>query len=139
MNTLFGAAVVSARGHGLTSQRARDRLVATLRGEGIHDARVLDAVRVTECGHGNRLDDVVFGGPASRPHRTAGFGVDVVALPARPGFGDGLHDRRRLFGDPFVGDVGGVAPPWCADIDEHVRQGLGAAQDLDGLGAPLLA
>ena len=45
MSTLFGAAAVSARGHGLTSQRARDRLVATLRGEGIKDARVLDVIR----------------------------------------------------------------------------------------------
>ena len=32
-------------GHGVTSQRARDRLVATLRGEGIRDARVLEVMR----------------------------------------------------------------------------------------------
>lgn len=47
MNILFGAAALSARGHGLTSQRARDRLVATLREEGIHDPRVLDVIRTT--------------------------------------------------------------------------------------------
>ena len=45
MNSLFGAAPASAHGHGLTSQRARDRLVATLRAEGIKDARVLDVIR----------------------------------------------------------------------------------------------
>ena len=33
------------RGEGLTSQRARDRLVATLREEGITDSRVLDVIR----------------------------------------------------------------------------------------------
>ncbi len=47
MNTLFGAAAVSARGRGVTSQRARDRLVATLREEGIRDPRVLDVIRTT--------------------------------------------------------------------------------------------
>lgn len=47
MNNLFGPAAVSARGHGLTSQRARDRLVATLREEGIADPRVLDVIRTT--------------------------------------------------------------------------------------------
>ncbi len=45
MNSLFGAAAASARGHGMTSQRARDRLVATLRAEGIGDPRVLDVIR----------------------------------------------------------------------------------------------
>jgi protein-L-isoaspartate(D-aspartate) O-methyltransferase len=44
---LFGAAAASAGGHGLTSQRARDRLVATLRAEGIKDPRVLDVIRTT--------------------------------------------------------------------------------------------
>jgi protein-L-isoaspartate(D-aspartate) O-methyltransferase len=33
------------RGEGMTSQRARDRLVARLREEGIHDLRVLEAIR----------------------------------------------------------------------------------------------
>lgn len=47
MSTLFGAAAASARGHGMTSQRARDRLVATLRAEGIADPRVLDVIRTT--------------------------------------------------------------------------------------------
>ncbi|MGH8184498.1 MAG: protein-L-isoaspartate(D-aspartate) O-methyltransferase [Rhodanobacteraceae bacterium] len=47
MNSLVGAAAVSARGHGMTSQRARDRLVATLRAEGISDPRVLDVIRTT--------------------------------------------------------------------------------------------
>ncbi|HEX5961457.1 MAG TPA: protein-L-isoaspartate(D-aspartate) O-methyltransferase [Rhodanobacteraceae bacterium] len=47
MSTLFGAAAVSARGRGMTSQRARDRLVATLRAEGIKDPRVLDVIRTT--------------------------------------------------------------------------------------------
>lgn len=42
---LFGTATASARGAGLTSQRARDRLVATLREEGIADPRVLDVIR----------------------------------------------------------------------------------------------
>lgn len=45
MSNLFGAAAASARGHGMTSQRARDRLVATLRAEGIADPRVLDVIR----------------------------------------------------------------------------------------------
>ncbi|HLI16717.1 MAG TPA: protein-L-isoaspartate(D-aspartate) O-methyltransferase [Rhodanobacteraceae bacterium] len=44
---LFGAAAASAHGHGMTSQRARDRLVATLRTEGIKDPRVLDVIRTT--------------------------------------------------------------------------------------------
>lgn len=44
-SSLFGAAPVSVRGSGMTSQRARDRLVATLRAEGITDARVLDVLR----------------------------------------------------------------------------------------------
>ena len=47
MTHLFGAALVSARGRGMTSQRARDRLVATLRDEGIKDPRVLDVIRTT--------------------------------------------------------------------------------------------
>ncbi len=47
MSTMFGAAAVSARGRGVTSQRARDRLVATLREDGIHDPRVLDVIRTT--------------------------------------------------------------------------------------------
>ncbi len=33
------------RGEGMTSQRARDRLVARLREDGIHDLRVLEAIR----------------------------------------------------------------------------------------------
>jgi len=45
MTHFFGAAATSARGHGMTSQRARDRLVATLRAEGIADTRVLDVIR----------------------------------------------------------------------------------------------
>ena len=45
MTHFFGAATASAGGHGMTSQRARDRLVATLRAEGIGDARVLDVIR----------------------------------------------------------------------------------------------
>jgi protein-L-isoaspartate(D-aspartate) O-methyltransferase len=47
MNTLDGTAAVSARGRGLTSQRARDHLVATLRAQGIRDPRVLDVIRST--------------------------------------------------------------------------------------------
>ncbi|MGN6789667.1 MAG: protein-L-isoaspartate(D-aspartate) O-methyltransferase [Rhodanobacteraceae bacterium] len=47
MTHLFGAAPASAHGHGMTSQRARDRLVATLRDEGIRDSRVLDVIRTT--------------------------------------------------------------------------------------------
>ena len=47
MNTLYGAAALSARGRGLTSQRARDQLVATLRAQGIADPRVLDVIRTT--------------------------------------------------------------------------------------------
>lgn len=47
MNTLYGAAAVSARGRGLTSQRARDQLVAALRAQGIADPRVLDVIRTT--------------------------------------------------------------------------------------------
>lgn len=45
MMHMFGTAAVSARGHGMTSQRARDRLVATLREEGIGDPRVLEVMR----------------------------------------------------------------------------------------------
>jgi len=45
MSKLFGAAAASAGGRGMTSQRARDRLVATLRDEGIQDPRVLDVIR----------------------------------------------------------------------------------------------
>ncbi|HEX7370740.1 MAG TPA: protein-L-isoaspartate(D-aspartate) O-methyltransferase [Rhodanobacteraceae bacterium] len=44
---LFGSAAASARGRGMTSQRARDRLVAALREEGIADPRVLDVIRNT--------------------------------------------------------------------------------------------
>ncbi|HEX7324184.1 MAG TPA: protein-L-isoaspartate O-methyltransferase, partial [Rhodanobacteraceae bacterium] len=47
MSTLFGAVAVSARGRGVTSQRARDRLVAILRDSGIRDPRVLDVIRTT--------------------------------------------------------------------------------------------
>jgi len=45
-HALFGAAP-HPRGHGMTSQRARDRLIANLREEGIADARVLDVIRTT--------------------------------------------------------------------------------------------
>lgn len=43
-HVLFGAAS-PLHGSGMTSQRARDRLVARLREEGIADARVLDVIR----------------------------------------------------------------------------------------------
>lgn len=43
---LFGAAP-HPRGSGMTSQRARDRLIAHLREEGIADPRVLDVIRTT--------------------------------------------------------------------------------------------
>jgi protein-L-isoaspartate(D-aspartate) O-methyltransferase len=42
---LFATATTSARGAGMTSPRAGDRLVATLREEGITDPRVLDVIR----------------------------------------------------------------------------------------------
>ncbi|MGN6312261.1 MAG: protein-L-isoaspartate(D-aspartate) O-methyltransferase [Rhodanobacteraceae bacterium] len=45
-HALFGAAP-HPRGSGMTSQRARDRLVANLREEGITDPRVLDVIRTT--------------------------------------------------------------------------------------------
>ena len=45
-HALFGAAS-HPRGSGMTSQRARDRLIANLREEGIADARVLDVIRTT--------------------------------------------------------------------------------------------
>ncbi|MGH8213316.1 MAG: protein-L-isoaspartate O-methyltransferase family protein, partial [Rhodanobacteraceae bacterium] len=45
MSALFGAA--PNHGSGMTSQRARDRLVARLREEGIKDPRVLDVIRTT--------------------------------------------------------------------------------------------
>ncbi|HET7557399.1 MAG TPA: protein-L-isoaspartate(D-aspartate) O-methyltransferase [Rhodanobacteraceae bacterium] len=45
-HALFGAAP-HPRGSGMTSQRARDRLIANLREEGITDARVLDVIRTT--------------------------------------------------------------------------------------------
>lgn len=47
MSTMFGAVAASARGRGVTSQRARDRLVALLREDGIRDPRVLDVIRTT--------------------------------------------------------------------------------------------
>lgn len=47
MSPMFGAAAASARGRGVTSQRARDRLVALLREDGIRDPRVLDVIRTT--------------------------------------------------------------------------------------------
>ncbi|HET7843333.1 MAG TPA: protein-L-isoaspartate(D-aspartate) O-methyltransferase [Xanthomonadales bacterium] len=43
--TLFNRTPRDPQGLGMTSQRARDRLVERLRSEGIHDARVLDVVR----------------------------------------------------------------------------------------------
>ncbi|HET9835574.1 MAG TPA: protein-L-isoaspartate(D-aspartate) O-methyltransferase [Rhodanobacteraceae bacterium] len=45
-HALFGA-TPHPRGSGMTSQRARDRLVANLREEGIKDLRVLDVIRTT--------------------------------------------------------------------------------------------
>ena len=45
-HALFGAAP-HPRGSGMTSQRARDRLIAHLREEGITDPRVLDVIRTT--------------------------------------------------------------------------------------------
>ena len=45
MSTLIPAAAASVRGRGITSQRARDRLVETLRADGVRDARVLDVIR----------------------------------------------------------------------------------------------
>ncbi|HXS72773.1 MAG TPA: protein-L-isoaspartate(D-aspartate) O-methyltransferase [Rhodanobacteraceae bacterium] len=45
-HALFGAAPHRS-GSGMTSQRARDRLIANLREEGIRDARVLDVIRTT--------------------------------------------------------------------------------------------
>lgn len=45
MSTLIPAAATSVRGRGITSQRARDRLVETLRTDGVRDARVLDVIR----------------------------------------------------------------------------------------------
>lgn len=45
--SLFGGAASAPHGSGMTSQRARDRLVARLREEGIADPRVLDVIRTT--------------------------------------------------------------------------------------------
>jgi protein-L-isoaspartate(D-aspartate) O-methyltransferase len=45
-HALFGA-TPHPHGSGMTSQRARDRLVANLREEGISDPRVLDVIRTT--------------------------------------------------------------------------------------------
>ena len=45
-HALFGAAPHPG-GSGMTSQRARDRLIAHLREEGINDPRVLDVIRTT--------------------------------------------------------------------------------------------
>lgn len=45
-HALFGA-TPHPRGSGMTSQRARDRLIAHLREEGITDPRVLDVIRTT--------------------------------------------------------------------------------------------
>lgn len=42
---MFGQKTRDPQGLGMTSQRARDRLVERLRGDGIHDLRVLDAIR----------------------------------------------------------------------------------------------
>jgi protein-L-isoaspartate(D-aspartate) O-methyltransferase len=42
---VFSRPTPEARGLGMTSQRARDRLVERLKGEGIQDRRVLDVVR----------------------------------------------------------------------------------------------
>ncbi len=47
MNSLFHPHSATPHGNGMTSQRARDRLVATLREEGIRDPRVLDVIRTT--------------------------------------------------------------------------------------------
>ncbi len=47
MSLLFDPVPRTASGRGLTSQRARDRLVETLRSEGIGDPRVLDVIRTT--------------------------------------------------------------------------------------------
>ncbi len=46
-NGLFAMPPGARGGRGMTSQRARDRLVATLRAEGISDPRVLDVIRTT--------------------------------------------------------------------------------------------
>ncbi|HEX4480471.1 MAG TPA: protein-L-isoaspartate(D-aspartate) O-methyltransferase [Rudaea sp.] len=42
--SLFSRHVPEARGQGMTSQRARDRLIERLKTEGIHDRRVLDVM-----------------------------------------------------------------------------------------------
>jgi protein-L-isoaspartate(D-aspartate) O-methyltransferase len=42
--SLFSRPVPEARGQGMTSQRARDRLVERLKAEGINDRRVLDVI-----------------------------------------------------------------------------------------------
>ncbi len=42
--SLFSRHVPEARGQGMTSQRARDRLIERLKAEGIHDRRVLDVM-----------------------------------------------------------------------------------------------
>ena len=43
--TAFSRPSPETRGIGMTSQRARDRLIERLKGEGIADARVLDVMR----------------------------------------------------------------------------------------------
>jgi len=43
--TVYALPASALRGEGLTSQRARDRLAVQLRKEGIHDVRVLEAIR----------------------------------------------------------------------------------------------
>lgn len=45
MSARFARLLPEARGLGMTSQRARDRLIERLRAEGIRDARVLDVMR----------------------------------------------------------------------------------------------
>ncbi|HET7300965.1 MAG TPA: protein-L-isoaspartate(D-aspartate) O-methyltransferase [Oleiagrimonas sp.] len=45
--SVFALPASALRGEGMTSQRARDRLAMQLRDEGIHDLRVLEAIRRT--------------------------------------------------------------------------------------------
>lgn len=49
--TVYPMSAADLKGEGMTSQRARDRLVASLKEEGIRDLRVLDVIRNTPRHH----------------------------------------------------------------------------------------
>jgi protein-L-isoaspartate(D-aspartate) O-methyltransferase len=88
------------RGEGMTSQRARDRLVARLREDGIHDLRVLEAIRRLPRHH--FIDEAL----ASRAYEDTALPIGQGQTISQPSMHARYLELLRLTGNERVLEIG---------------------------------